>query len=80
MAREVEVQAEEESSFLARHLTQMQGGNLPGPPGRNESPMRQSPAVQKTADRRVSSTSSPSQMGSPKKVSNHNLYLGQILN
>lgn len=74
--REVEVQAEEESSFLARHLAQIQGvpGTLvPGGSGsRTESPLRQSPAVQRTGDRRVSAnsaTASPqTQMSSPKKV------------
>ncbi|MCL4121100.1 UNVERIFIED_CONTAM: hypothetical protein GTU68_014305, partial [Idotea baltica] len=49
IARESEVHAEEESSFLSRHLAQMQGGPLPpGAPGRTESPLRQSPAVQRT--------------------------------
>lgn len=71
VAREVEVQAEDEQAFLARHQAQLQAGG-PGAPnatqGRQESPLRQSPAVQKTSDRRVSSTGTPNQIGSPKKV------------
>lgn len=67
----MEVQAEDEQAFLARHQAQLQAGG-PGAPnatqGRQESPLRQSPAVQKTSDRRVSSTGTPNQIGSPKKV------------
>ncbi|KAG0719558.1 Cytoplasmic dynein 1 light intermediate chain 2 [Chionoecetes opilio] len=71
IAREIEVQAEEEQSFLARHLAQLQAGGTgaPHPPqGRQESPLRQSPAVQKTSDRRVSAGVPANQMGSPKKM------------
>ena len=71
MAREVEVQVEEEQVFLARHLAQLQAGGTGAPhqpQGRQESPLRQSPAVQKTSDRRVSAGVPPNQIGSPKKV------------
>ncbi|XP_050689112.1 cytoplasmic dynein 1 light intermediate chain 2-like isoform X3 [Eriocheir sinensis] len=71
VAREVEVQAEDEQAFLARHLSQLQAGGsgAPHPPqGRQESPLRQSPAVQKTSDRRVSTGVPANQIGSPKKI------------
>lgn len=71
MAREVEVQAEDEQAFLARHLSQLQAGTggAPHPPqGRQESPLRQSQAMPKTSDRRVSTGVPANQIGSPKKV------------
>lgn len=67
----MEVQAEDEQAFLARHLSQLQAGGSGAPhtpQGRQESPLRQSPAVQKTSDRRVSAGVPPNQIGSPKKV------------
>ena len=73
VARESEVQAEDEQIFLARHQSQLQAGGGVPPSGvtpvRQESPLRQSPAVQKSSDRRVSSSSPQNQIGSPKKVS-----------
>ena len=71
MAREIEVQVEEEQAFLARHLAQLQAGGTGAPhtpQGRQESPLRQSPAVQKTSDRRVATGVPANQIGSPKKV------------
>ncbi|KAK8731451.1 hypothetical protein OTU49_007612 [Cherax quadricarinatus] len=71
VAREVEVQAEDEQAFLARHLAQLQAGSTGAPntpQGRQESPLRQSPAVQKTSERRVSTGVPPNQIGSPKKI------------
>lgn len=72
VAREAEVGAEDEQAFLARHLVQLQAGGTGSPhapQGRQESPLRQSPAVQKTNERRVSTGVPPNQIGSPKKVS-----------
>ncbi|XP_042224102.1 cytoplasmic dynein 1 light intermediate chain 2-like isoform X2 [Homarus americanus] len=71
VAREIEVQAEDEQAFLARHLSQLQAGGTGAPntpQGRQESPLRQSPAVQKTSERRVSTGVPPNQIGSPKKM------------
>ncbi|KAK8384509.1 hypothetical protein O3P69_009360 [Scylla paramamosain] len=71
MTREIEVQVEEEQAFLARHLAQLQAGGTGAPhtpQGRQESPLRQSPAVQKTSDRRVATGVPANQMGSPKKA------------
>ncbi|KAK4302662.1 hypothetical protein Pmani_025263 [Petrolisthes manimaculis] len=71
VAREAEVGAEDEQAFLARHLVQLQAGSTGSPhapQGRQESPLRQSPAVQKTNERRVSTGVPPNQMGSPKKI------------
>ncbi|KAK8384507.1 hypothetical protein O3P69_009360 [Scylla paramamosain] len=71
MTREIEVQVEEEQAFLARHLAQLQAGGTGAPhtpQGRQESPLRQSPAVQKTSDRRVATGVPANQMGSPKKM------------
>ncbi|XP_045137794.1 cytoplasmic dynein 1 light intermediate chain 2-like isoform X6 [Portunus trituberculatus] len=71
MTREIEVQVEEEQAFLARHLAQLQAGGTGAPhtpQGRQESPLRQSPAVQKTSDRRVTTGVPANQIGSPKKA------------
>ena len=69
MTREVEVQAEDEQAFLGRHQAVLQAGGPQAMGGqRQESPLRQGAAVQKTGDRRVSATGTTNQMGSPKKV------------
>ncbi|XP_076042087.1 dynein light intermediate chain isoform X2 [Oratosquilla oratoria] len=72
VTRESEVQAEDEQAFLARHLQQLQAGGGGGPPTgpgvRQESPLRQPPAVVKSnVQRGVSSSPAPNQMGSPNK-------------
>ncbi|RXG72386.1 Cytoplasmic dynein 1 light intermediate chain 2 [Armadillidium vulgare] len=70
ITREVEIQAEDENSFLSRHLAQMQGGPgaiPPGSHGRNDASLRQSPAA---VSKRVPPASSPSpqpQINSPNK-------------
>ncbi|CAL4063467.1 unnamed protein product, partial [Meganyctiphanes norvegica] len=72
VAREVEVQAEDEQAFLGRHQAGLAAGG-PGTPGgggggRQESPLRQPTAVQKTSTSRVPASASPAQMSSPKKM------------
>ncbi|XP_075212905.1 dynein light intermediate chain [Lycorma delicatula] len=65
VARETEIQAEEEQAFLGKQLALLQGS----PPLRQESPMRSPAGVQKTGDRRIQgSPSVQTQLGSPKKI------------
>ncbi|XP_063239700.1 cytoplasmic dynein 1 light intermediate chain 2 [Bacillus rossius redtenbacheri] len=67
VARETEVQAEDEQAFLGRQLQLLQQGPPSG--ARQDSPMRSPAGVQKTPDRRA--TGSPGvqgQLGSPKKI------------
>lgn len=67
MARETEIEAEDEQAFLARMLTLLQQGSSPNL--RTESPMRSPAGVQKTGDRRVQgSPSVQTLLSSPKKV------------
>lgn len=67
VARETEIEAEDEQAFLARMLTLLQQGSSPNL--RTESPMRSPAGVQKTGDRRVQgSPSVQTLLSSPKKM------------
>lgn len=70
MIREVEVHAEDEQTFLQRQYELLQGTNGPGGlPKMDTSQLRSSPGVQKTGDRRLSSSPSiQTPLSSTKKV------------